>query len=254
MNNCNGSSLVEIFSSIQGEGMLVGARQIFIRFHGCQLSCDYCDSRESRNGQAPNTCRIEKRPGFGEFVSIPNPVAASCIDGIIGEWLSLCGPAHHSISLTGGEPLLQLASQTELLLMLRRYMPLYLETNGVDHKSLEKCIDQLDHISMDMKLPSTTSDREYWKEHRLFLETAATRNVFVKIVVSEATSADEICQACDIILSVDGTIPLVLQPLTGPDGRLGICGRTLVSLQETASRIVRNVRVIPQTHKFLGLA
>jgi organic radical activating enzyme len=138
--------------------------------------------------------------------------------------------------------------------MLRRHVPLYLETNGVDYRSLEKCIDQLDHISMDMKLPSTTSGRGYWKEHRLFLETAATRNVFVKIVVSETTSADEIRQACDIILSVDGKIPLVLQPLTVQDGRLGICGRSLVTLQESASRIIRNVRVIPQTHKFLGLA
>lgn len=254
MNDRNGSSLVEIFSSVQGEGMLVGVRQIFIRFHGCQLSCDYCDSRESRNGKAPMNCRVEKRPGFGEFISIPNPVAASCIDAIIGQWMSLFGPAHHSISLTGGEPLLQLASQKELLLMLSRHAPLYLETNGVDHKSLEQCIDQLDHISMDMKLPSTTSDREHWKEHRLFLETAATRNVFVKIVVSDATPADEVCLACDIILSVDGNIPLIIQPLTGPDGRLGICGRSLVTLQETASRIIRNVRVIPQTHKFLGLA
>ncbi|HNS26376.1 MAG TPA: 7-carboxy-7-deazaguanine synthase QueE, partial [Methanobacteriaceae archaeon] len=31
----------EVFSSIQGEGKLVGRRQVFIRFSGCNLDCNY---------------------------------------------------------------------------------------------------------------------------------------------------------------------------------------------------------------------
>ena len=34
----------EIFSSIQGEGPIVGYKQLFIRFCGCNLHCDYCDT------------------------------------------------------------------------------------------------------------------------------------------------------------------------------------------------------------------
>ena len=34
----------EIFSSIQGEGPVVGYKQLFIRFCGCNLNCDYCDT------------------------------------------------------------------------------------------------------------------------------------------------------------------------------------------------------------------
>ncbi|MEA5113820.1 MAG: 7-carboxy-7-deazaguanine synthase QueE [Geobacteraceae bacterium] len=251
--NSSGNTLVEIFSSIQGEGMLIGARQIFIRFHGCQLSCEYCDSRESRSDRPPATCRVEKRPGYGEFVAIANPVTASRIGNILEEWISMRRTAHHSISLTGGEPLLQLASQKEYLHVLKDFLPLYLETNGVDYEALAVCVDSMDYISMDMKLPSATGMREYWKEHAEFLKIAAQRNVFVKIVVSDRTQTNEIQQVCDIISSVDDKIPLILQPLTVPDGRLGISGKYLIKLQETASNNLREVRVIPQTHKFLGL-
>ena len=34
----------EIFSSIQGEGPVVGYKQLFIRFCGCNLNCAYCDT------------------------------------------------------------------------------------------------------------------------------------------------------------------------------------------------------------------
>ena len=34
----------EIFESIQGEGPYVGEKQLFIRFCGCNLNCNYCDT------------------------------------------------------------------------------------------------------------------------------------------------------------------------------------------------------------------
>jgi pyruvate-formate lyase-activating enzyme len=39
--------VVEVFSSIQGEAELVGVRQIFLRFFGCNLRCGWCDSPET---------------------------------------------------------------------------------------------------------------------------------------------------------------------------------------------------------------
>ncbi|MBN1405468.1 MAG: 7-carboxy-7-deazaguanine synthase QueE, partial [Candidatus Omnitrophica bacterium] len=46
MNNT--ANVLEIFSSIQGEGIYVGERQIFIRFAGCNLNCVYCDTKNNK--------------------------------------------------------------------------------------------------------------------------------------------------------------------------------------------------------------
>lgn len=35
----------EIFYSLQGEGFYTGTPALFIRFSGCNLKCDFCDTR-----------------------------------------------------------------------------------------------------------------------------------------------------------------------------------------------------------------
>jgi 7-carboxy-7-deazaguanine synthase len=57
--------LIEVFSAIQGEGLNVGTRQIFIRFAICDLRCHYCDS--AHTWVAPNECRVEGTPGLRDF-------------------------------------------------------------------------------------------------------------------------------------------------------------------------------------------
>jgi len=52
--------IFEIFSSFQGEGTLVGRRQIFIRFAGCPLRCSYCDTPEARNFKAGTEMNVSE--------------------------------------------------------------------------------------------------------------------------------------------------------------------------------------------------
>src|SRR5215470_10314932 len=99
-----GVRLVEVFSSIQGEGILVGRRQIFVRTYGCNLRCTYCDSPETlKESGTPPQCRVETPSGSWNFRRIPNPVSACALTDIVAGYLQ---EPHHSLSITGGEPLL----------------------------------------------------------------------------------------------------------------------------------------------------
>lgn len=245
--------MVEIFSSIQGEGKLVGVRQVFLRFHGCTLDCSYCDSRVTRSVSIPEFCQIETTPGRQVFELITNPVSFDYITDLLTTWVSLQPNAHHSISITGGEPLLHVEALQEHLPELRKILPIYLETNGINFHELSQCIDFIDYISMDIKLPSTTKSRDFWEEHRNFLNIAAGKDVYVKIVISEETPLAEIRKACEVIVSVNRNIPLILQPLTTAEISQTISSELLFELQEEASKFVDEVRIIPQTHKYLHL-
>ncbi|WDC84440.1 hypothetical protein PL321_01070 [Caloramator sp. mosi_1] len=43
--------MVEIFSSISGEGITSGFLTTFVRTYGCNLRCSYCDTRYSYDGE-----------------------------------------------------------------------------------------------------------------------------------------------------------------------------------------------------------
>ena len=239
----------EIFSSIQGEGYLAGRRQVFIRLCQCNLECSYCDTDHVRH----DVCRVETYPGSSEFLAVPQPLPLEYILDLIRAWCRQLPGAHHSISVTGGEPLLYADTMVEWFPRMRAILPLHLETNGTMHFALEQVVAHLDFISMDMKLPSTSGCSEHlWGLHRNFLRAAIGHSVSVKVVVGNESTLDEIQQVCDIIEDVAPATPLFLQPLTGKNGRTDILIPHLLRLQEAASARLTDVRVIPQMHIMLG--
>jgi 7-carboxy-7-deazaguanine synthase len=243
------AAMEEIFSSIQGEGMLVGLRQIFLRFCACNLDCAYCDTPRNHN---PGYCMIEDSPGKRDIRKVENPVSLGRILALIDRWIAENPGLHHSISLTGGEPLLYADTLADWLPVLRGRLPVYLETNGVLDTALAHLIKNLDIISMDIKLPSTSGLEDMWAQHLKFLKIAAQISVYVKSVISEATEPWEIRKTAELIASVDRTIPFILQPVTLKNGAVGITPLKTLKLQECAGITLSEVRVIPQTHKYLG--
>ena len=246
------ANMVEIFSSIQGEGLHVGLRQIFLRFHACNLACAYCDTNAAMEPEVPEFCIIEKTPGRRDFIKARNPVTFEQVHSVINRWHRGWPGTHHSISLTGGEPLVHVETLREWLPELRNALPIYLETNGVLHDALGKIIEHLDFISMDIKLPSTSGHSGLLEEHKLFIQGAARKNVLVKVVIGEETQEWEIIKACEIIASVNRDIPLILQPRTLSGGKIGIKPLQTLKFQEIAGTFLKETRIIPQTHIFSG--
>lgn len=254
MNNSSKARLIEIFSAIQGEGLNVGTRQIFIRFALCDLRCNFCDS--AHTWSVPSTCQIERTPGLRDFETHPNPVEMSDLL----EWVVRQNQPglHDSISLTGGEPLLSAPFLVEFLPEVRSLtgLPIYLETGGHRPEQLSLVLPYLDAVGMDIKLPSVSGEN-YWQAHQEFLQVADNSQVevFVKIIISDRTNSAELEAAGELVGSVNPSIPVFLQPVTpisGQDSPIAPPPDRVLEWQALMKRYVKQVRVIPQTHKLIG--
>jgi len=218
--------IAEIFESIQGEGIYLGEKQIFVRFFGCNLDCWYCDT---------------KLDYFIEYDS----------EELIQELL-LYPDNYHSVSFTGGEPLLQKRFLKEVLQLCRQHgFRNYLETNGTMPEALQEVVDWIDFIAMDVKLPSSCGHTDLWHLHYKFLEIASSKETFVKVVICDNTTVEDMRRAITLIRDINIGVVLVLQP----------------NLQEFSLKLEDKLNwfraiaedsgittcIIPQVHKLVGV-
>lgn len=241
----------EIFSAIQGEGALVGERQVFLRLAGCNLRCLYCDQPEALV-KAPGTARVEVRAGSRRWEWFDSPLVAQevvrLVDGLLRQL------PHHSVSVTGGEPLMQADTLRPVLEQLKAAGHLIsLETNGTLVSRLERISSRIDHVSMDIKLPSVDGELVPLGVHRRFMEACEGSRLSVKIVIGPRTSTDELAAAMELVHSVHSDSEVFLQPLT-PFGSVTSAPSPadMLNLHELALRIHPRTRVVPQVHKLIG--
>ena len=250
------ANLVEIFSSVQGEGPDLGASTLFVRFGRCDLRCRWCDSPHTWE---PATEFRALLPG--RVQCRPNPVS---LDLVVEAARALGVERHRFVSLTGGEPLLQPEAAAWLARELRALGPaLHLETHGLHASALELVLPHLDVVSMDWKLASDVRRASeakgarpapYGAAHRAFLERAAAApRVVVKVVVTPASEDAEIDEAVACVAAVVPGATFVLQPVTphGPVRERPSAERLLMLAARAESRL-QDVRLIPQTHLIYG--
>ena len=100
----------EIFKSIEGEGIRMGQAAVFVRLHGCNLRCSYCDSMYAVEG-----------PDFKQM-SVGEVLAA--VDAYRNESGVKC------VTLTGGEPLIHESVGELLTAFSDAGFEVNIETNG----------------------------------------------------------------------------------------------------------------------------
>ncbi|MEW6556453.1 MAG: 7-carboxy-7-deazaguanine synthase QueE [Elusimicrobiota bacterium] len=225
----------EIFVSVQGEGIYAGTPMVFVRFAGCNLNCDYCDTPESRlavYGKVYTADEIketvEKELEENKTVSL--------------------------ISFTGGEPLLQPEIISQVISHFRdSRIKTYLDTNGTLPEKFSTIADIIDYVAMDIKLPSACGI-ELWQVYSKFLKLAKGC-VFVKIVITAKSTFDEFQKAVELISNVDTSIPLVIQPVT-PIREIGSMPfKQIQVLKNYAEQKggIENVSIVSQIHKKIGI-
>ncbi len=222
----NKARIAEVFDSVQGEGLYLGEKQIFVRFFDCNLSCSYCDTKLDR------FMEYEPQELFEE--------------------IKLYRDKYHSISFTGGEPLLYNIFLKEILKLTKaRGHKHYLETNGTLVPELESLIDQIDIVAMDLKFPSSSGMGNLWSMHRKFLKIASRKEVFLKAIICQATLEDDLRVALNLIKEESPASVLILQPNSYENS--STLDEKLMRYKEICSQENVTACVIPQIHKIVGL-
>ncbi len=112
MNEEKQYRIVEVFYSIQGEGRHAGRAAVFIRFAGCNLKCEWCDTASGiYNEELDKEFLLAKTQG--QLTDYPHSRREN----------------REILILTGGEPLLQVDDYLVNILK-GRYGYIAIETNG----------------------------------------------------------------------------------------------------------------------------
>ncbi len=222
------AQISEIFYSIQGEGIFCGVRQLFIRFSGCNLDCWYCDTGYN-----------EKCVDYANNREINNPVEVNYIQNVIDS-----SERVHSISFTGGEPLIY----ADFISEIEKTRTFYLESN-MTLPEKAKLLKHFDIVAGDLKIKEAVNgDYEEIYERTVdtyrMLKNSNSRTTFSKIVLPERFDLEDVIHRAYGI--TDYVKCFVLQPVFGS----GI--QNILKLQEMMLEF-RDTRVIPQTHKYMGV-
>ena len=227
--------IIEIFSSFQGEGLLIGERQIFVRFAGCNLNCSYCDTNDSKSEKS------------GKLMT-PQEVCE--------EINRILTPDCKTVSFTGGEPSLypeficEVSKNLDLNIML--------ETNGTLPENID-LIEKLDMVSLDIKLPEHFDgdfDEEIFLNEikSLNLLMAKSISVYCKLVILPSTKINSfqgVIKKLSENISSKSNLQIIIQP-SSPLGEWKDLNFKLFEFSEIVGQYFE-VLTIPQIHKILNI-
>jgi len=231
--------LFEIFTSVEGEGILYGTKTLFVRLAGCPFTCFYCDTKESLPLDSGKEYDIQE--------------ASRLIDSNLKKQT-------YKVNFTGGDPLIQHEAVAELAKHVQsKKIPTYLESSCFDSDRFNHVLPFIDIVKIEFK----TKDSEFVdsKHYERLIENAMNclkssvstkKTTYIKIVVSSKTELNEFTNLVKNIFNsvsknqIDG---FIIQPTYGiEEPSLDL----LLNLYDVVYPYYTEVKVVPQLHKFIG--
>ncbi|MGI0038274.1 MAG: 7-carboxy-7-deazaguanine synthase QueE [Nitrososphaera sp.] len=231
--------LSEIFTSIEGEGVLFGTKTMFVRLAGCPLNCHWCDT--------PYAIPMDSGGNFS---------TSEVKEMIAGELL----PNTYKVNFTGGEPLVQHEAVIELAKFVKeKGVRTYLESACYDSVRFAKVLPYIDIVKIEFKMrDSRAVDGKNYPTllknelECLKLAVAAGKNPYIKIVVTNSTDEGELK---DLVKKVFAAVKerdvagFIIQPSHSVDEPLL---DRLFAFYDAIYPYYEQVRVVPQLHKIIG--
>jgi 7-carboxy-7-deazaguanine synthase len=220
-----------IYRATEGEGILIGTPQIFVRFQGCSVGCLNCDSKDTWDFIEPN-------------YSVSN---------LMAEIYELAGSFPRQIkrvSITGGDPLHpKLLPGTIALAKTLKKEGFFVSLEAAGTRVVDELFDVVDFVNFDLKTPSTGVRTNIELISKL---NEQYENKFqVKAVIANEKDFDYALGAFDRVASTAKTYPQnwVLTPCyepgeNFPQGRF----QEIINWNEQAGG---PFRVIGQQHKWI---
>jgi organic radical activating enzyme len=231
--------LFEIFTSVEGEGILYGTKTLFVRLAGCPFTCFYCDTKESLPLDSGTEYTIEK--------------ANQLIDSNLKHQT-------YKVNFTGGDPLIQHQAVAQLAKHIQeKKIPTYLESSCFDIDRFNHVLPFIDIVKIEFKTKdSDFVDSEHYEKligHTmkcLKSSVNAKKITYIKIVVSSKTQLnefEELTKQIFDVISKDDIDGFVIQPTYGiSEPSLDL----LLNLYDLVYPHFIDVKVVPQLHKFIG--
>jgi len=231
--------LFEIFTSVEGEGILYGTKTLFVRFAGCPYSCFYCDTLDALPLDSGKEYSLDE----------------ACI--LIDKNLQ---KNTYKVNFTGGEPLIQHEAVYDLAKYVKsKGIPTYLESACFDSKKFSYVLPSMDLIKIEFK----THDSEFIDSKHypnlikntlecLQASITANKTTYIKIVVSSKTKLNSFTELIEKIfknISKGDIAGFVIQPTTS------ISEPSLEKLMEFYDIVYphyEQVRIVPQLHKIIN--
>ena len=209
----------EIFRSVQGEAKYLGKLMVFVRFSGCNLRCEYCDTKRA----------LQKKYGM-----------PFTLDQLAWEIKKITGEAQY-VSFTGGEPLLHARAIKLLRPMIPKDLKFFLETNGTLPREIKRIAQVIAAFSIDLKPGKEWAFISSVKEAR----KNPHADVYAKIVITPHLSIERITKT----IFKAGLQEVFFQPMEGFKPEQKWLDQLAASLQKKHIQFY----FVPQFHKLFNV-